>query len=316
MNIMDKTLLIGNGLNRAEECCPSWDSLIEEICPPSLRLATGDGEEQIPQPIQFEMIGSHKGLRSLQRRRDPFSELKKEISSRLESATFKPGMLHEMVFDTGVRNIITTNYDYCLERASGDWDSSKATKWNSQQKYLLASTGAAKGVRFFHAHGIQNLSSSICIGYEHYMGYVQHIRDILVKSKADESSAEVPRISRILRGEGVDDGEQWPLLLFSTDVAIIGLGLSFSEVDLWWLLTFRAALLSSSESGGRVSNNITYFDVIQSDGDRRKCEKKMAGCAKAIALDGLQVNYRPVVSESYYKGYAEVLRELRDEKSW
>lgn len=313
---MDKTLLIGNGLNRAEECCPSWDSLIEEICPPSLRLATGDGEEQIPQPIQFEMIGSHKGLRSLQRRRDPFSELKKEISSRLESATFKPGMLHEMVFDTGVRNIITTNYDYCLERASGDWDSSKATKWNSQQKYLLASTGAAKGVRFFHAHGIQNLSSSICIGYEHYMGYIQHIRDALVKSKAGESGVEEPLVFRILRGEGVFDGVQWPLLLFSTDVAIVGLGLSFSEVDLWWLLTLRSALFSGSGQRGEIRNNITYYDITQIDEDERDREKRMANSAKAIALDGLHVNYRPIARRSYREGYAEVLRGLRDESSW
>lgn len=313
---MDKTLLIGNGINRAEECGPSWDSLIEEIRPPSLRLATDEGEEQIPQPIQFEMIGSYEGLRLGRRRGDSYSGLKKKIASKLEDATFRPGELHRMVFDTDAANIITTNYDYCLEKASGDWDGSKATKWNSQQKYLLGSTGTAKGVRFFHAHGIQNVPSSICIGYEHYMGYIQHIRDALVKSKAGESGVEEPLVFRILRGEGVFDGAQWPLLLFSTDVAIVGLGLSFSEVDLWWLLTLRSALFSGSGQRGEIRNNITYYDITQIDEDERDREKRMANSAKAIALDGLHVNYRPIARRSYREGYAEVLRGLRDESSW
>ena len=263
------------------------------------------------------MIGSFEGTRSSWRLGDSYSDLKKKISSKLENATIRAGVLHKMVFDIGATNIITTNYDYCLEEASGDWDSSKGTKWNSQQKYLLASTGTAKGVRFFHAHGIQNLSSSICIGYEHYMGYVQHMRDILVKSQVDESGVEVPRISRILRGKEDGNGEQWPVLLFSTDVAIIGLGLSFSEVDLWWLLTFRAAIFSGPDSRDELRNNITYYDVAQSNGDKKDdCEKKMANSAKAIALDGLQVNYRPIVRRSYYEGYVDVLRQLRDESSW
>ena len=41
VSIMNKTLLIGNGLNRAEKCGPSWDSLIEEIRSAKLEACYG-----------------------------------------------------------------------------------------------------------------------------------------------------------------------------------------------------------------------------------------------------------------------------------
>ncbi|WP_075280352.1 SIR2 family protein [Thermophilibacter provencensis] len=313
---MEKTLLIGNGLNLAAGG-RSWDALLQEICPDDLRIQTNDKNDAIPQPIQFEMIGARENERSSRRGKDSYLKLKNKIKGLFDETPYDFGPLHHAVYKTKTDNIITTNYDFVLEEASGRWDPNDARRWNSQQKYLFESTGVVGGRNFFHCHGVCNLASSICIGYEHYMGYVQHMRSLLVKGSKDECELDSPRIARILNGTVAVSEMQWPILFFNSDIAILGLGLSFSELDLWWLLTFRAAFFSNVDITARP-NKVTYFDVaeISKDEDCEEKKHEMREGAKAIALSGLNVQYVPIVTHSYKRGYGIVLESLQEEDGW
>ncbi|MBE5024841.1 hypothetical protein INF26_08300 [Olsenella sp. DSM 107455] len=316
---MDKTLLIGNGLNLTAGAI-SWNEMLDDLCPASLRITSDDeNEEQVPLPIQFEIMGAKEGVRTPERRRDPYLVLKEKVKERLLENLPEPSSLHKQVYRTGINNIITTNYDYALESCSPRWDRLKARKWNPQQKYMLESTGSVEGIDFYHAHGTYDVVTSICIGYEHYMGYVQHMRSLLIGAKPKDETADGPLgVARLLAGEETSLIGTWPALFFSSDVAIVGLGLSFSEIDLWWLLAFRAAFFSGNHERVTKRNRIVYFDVKEAkdDEDRNAMEKRLKKCAKAIALDGLDVTYVPVVREGYQRGYSEVFDLLKSKDDW
>lgn len=314
---MEKTLLIGNGLNLAMGGI-TWSDLLSSICPPDLRIQTADERDQVPQPIQFEMIGVKENSCPYRRGIDSYSSLKKKIRERLEEQPYRFGWLHESVYRTNADNIITTNYDYALEEASKEWNPSDARQWSSNQKYLFTATGRTADIDFFHCHGVSNIASSICVGYEHYMGYVHHMRSLLVNHGNDNIDSDKPRIAYILDGKVEEPKKKWPLLFFESDVAIIGLGLTFSEIDLWWLLTLRAAFFTGNPESKIRMNNIVYYDVAElvNPGDRNLQEKEMMGSSKALALSGLEVQYRPVIESSYTAGYAKVLQSLQTGEGW
>lgn len=111
------TLLIGNGLNLADGAA-SWGDLIEFLRPPRLTLGGRSDGELIPLPIQFEIIGANGGIRSSSAGSDPYSELKKWVCDELKRMELHVGEAHKRIIGIHPDNVITTNYDRCLNRFS------------------------------------------------------------------------------------------------------------------------------------------------------------------------------------------------------
>ena len=70
------TLLGGNGLNLVSNSL-SWTELIQSLRPPSLNLKS-NGNDDVPLPIQFEMIAARTGSDSWEAGKDQYLELKKK----------------------------------------------------------------------------------------------------------------------------------------------------------------------------------------------------------------------------------------------
>ena len=207
--------------------------------------------------------------------------------------------------------LVTTNYDYAIESAFPESSESYKRELSSGTKYLFEATSCWNGVKFYHAHGVQDVPSSIYIGFEHYLGYVQKMRSHFL-NKADADCPSSTKVIDDLVEGNVSDPITWPDLFFCSDVYIVGLGLGFSEIDLWWLPILRAAFFSEVVDGTKVSRNrIVYYDVLECDaGDRCKKEKEARRSSKAIALDGLHVEYTTMPASSYADGYHKVLNEI------
>lgn len=167
--------------------------------------------------------------------------------------------------------IITTNYDYLLEYA---FNKDFVYKGRTNSKYLWEATSAQQGVKFYHMHGMADNPDSICLGYEHYMGIVEKLRSKL-NAKVKNRQSEM-KIKKILAGEDGPTGE-WGELFYTTDVDIIGLGLTTAESDIWWLLTHRASIYYTNYCDIRnyMKNQITYYDVID-DLERNEPEDERA----------------------------------------
>ena len=56
------------------------------------------------------------------------------------------------------------------------------------------------------------------------------------------------------------DNVSWAELMFRTNVYIVGFGMGFSEIDIWWLLNKRARMIQEDKC---ISNTITYLYAEQ-----------------------------------------------------
>jgi hypothetical protein len=125
-----------------------------------------------------------------------------------------------------------------------------------ESKYSIFRHNRINGTRVWHIHGECNVPGSITLGYEHYSGQLQQMRNYVVSgTNYRKKSNQKPLSSRIKTNEIFH--ESWIDLFFTRDIHIIGLALDFVETDIWWLLTYRARLLKNKRH--KIANKIYYY---------------------------------------------------------
>ena len=259
---MQNTLLLGNGINRCYESSVSWDELLGGLGGQPIE----GGGRMIPYPLEFERICA---LRASDLREkdgdDIYSALKRDICKRIRGTNMKVGELHRELAEMPFDNIVTTNYDQTLEKALGE-DLERTCAANSA-KYLFRKTNLLNDVpRVYHAHGIATRALSICIGYEHYMGYVERMRHAFFSGQRDNGYP--PIVMSML--DSNYEADTWPELLLMTNVYILGLELDFSEADLWWLLIVRTSLASVYPRFEGHGNRIVYYYIEPEGGEHQE----------------------------------------------
>ena len=256
-NDLPVTLLIGNGLNRCLKGGLPWGDLLQQIA----RNYGVDYRSDIPMPLEFErLINVHLQQNPLDAA-DIYNRVKQEVASLVKTAAFPEDAIHHELVKLKFGSIITTNYDLFLEYI---WDAkfvphiNKGVAGNST-KYLSKSVGRIGEIDFFHAHGCVSVPTTICLGYEHYMGIVQKIRSEI---NGGSRSAGIENIVAVLRGKQ-ETANTWAEKIYTTNVHIIGFGLYECEADFWWLLTHRASMYYANKGGQNlIRNTITYYDVF------------------------------------------------------
>ena len=266
-----------------------------------------DAQRQIPYPIEFERICAlYPHFRDVDAAWDVYSALKKKLSARILRANLGFGELHSQIVGMSFDNIITTNYDQVVEKAYGI--DVKRTNAANSAKYIMYSTSNARGTpRIYHAHGIATRALSICIGYEHYMGYVEKIRHSFF---AGEKVNGYPPIVAKLINEHYQ-ASTWPELLLMSNVFILGLELDFSEVDLWWLLIVRTSL-GNVYSNYITQNKIVYY-YIEPDGEKNQEVKHIDESKRARyeLMRELDIEVMAIKANSYCDGYKLALADIK-----
>ena len=109
----------------------------------------------------------------------------------------------------------------------------------------------------WHIHGEVNVPNSITLGYEHYAGYLQHLRAYLVTgTKSTYKNYQfVPIITRI--GKNAIKFDSWVDFFFRKDIHIVGFTFDYIEMELWWLLTYRARCMYNKKCN--IKNRIIYY---------------------------------------------------------
>lgn len=264
---MSTALLIGNGLNLCIKDNLSWGDLLKGIAEELHVPYNGS----VSMPLEFECIVN----RYLSQQSDPTDKIylviKGKISKIMSDAKLPSDTIHHMIPLLTVDAIMTTNYDNLIEYA---YDPAYSYKGKKDKTYLFDATSNSHGISFFHIHGHVDNPKTICLGYEHYMGLVEKMR-VAINSKSEGSEGKRMKIVEAL----VDPTKRrktWDEKFYTDDISIIGLGLSESEVDLWWLLTHRAYLYYSNYHGARdvLTNKITYYDILDESDEDRLAQKK------------------------------------------
>ncbi|MBL0740272.1 SIR2 family protein [Chryseolinea lacunae] len=240
------TLLVGNGINNIEKD-NSWENLIKEIgqfCKIGFAI---DDEKKKQFPLLYEEIFLSSARDCNIREND----LKKFIAEKV--SVIKSNVLHDAIRALPIDDIITTNYEFSLEGTMPE----KNEGIVGEKLYSIFRHYTVDKKRVWHIHGDCLYPNSINLGFEHYGGQLQNIRNYVATgtSYASKKASRLPLMKRLETGHL--NGASWIDLFFTTHLHIIGLTFGFVETDLWWLLTYRARMKIRDKK--LVQNQISYY---------------------------------------------------------
>lgn len=301
---MTATLLFGNGFNRVANPGFSWESLITQgSC-----FSGSNVFDAVPFPLIAEASAAKMGSMIGVRNRDGYKTFREGIKARIDDAKLQPGEVHASFRNLPFDYFITTNYDDCFERSQDNWE--EQLTQSRGYRNILQPVGVVEGRPLFHAHGRHKWPRTMCISYEHYMALIGKIRNefrngcspsVSEDDSDDKDASDVRLLEGYLARNGVGEC-LWPSLFFTSDVYVVGLGLGFSEIDLWWLLSLRAAYYAPEKDRDSGANKIVYYDI---DADDSKGDDRLA-LAKRYMLESLGVLVETVSATNHSEGCKRV----------
>ena len=292
---MKRSLIIGNDINNVTNTT-SWDNLLKEI----IQICVKDKmlSKNTPFPILYEEIYLN-GLKDLGINE---YELKKAIARIVNEIV--PNEIHEELIQLDIKNYLTTNYDYVLEKillGKKNTDTLKNKGIIKESKYNVFRHNTLGEKQIWHLHGEANAPNSITLGFEHYGGQLQQLRNYVV-SGTNYKNTEVNNLGslhrRLRKGEVTENVISWIDLLFRDEVHILGLGLGFEETDLWWLLTNRVRFQNQSEVS---KNKIIYYSP-----------SKYKDVSKDDLMKAFDIEVKYINIENKGKYYKEAVKIIRN----
>lgn len=290
----DKVLLIGNGINNIAQDY-RWIDLINNL----INYIGASGQirvEDKPFPMLYEEIF----VEAVKNRQFKESDIKDFIAR--EVSNLEPNEVHTSIIESGFENLLTTNYDLTLEKkyiqTPGELKNCGEVK---ESTFSLFRHYKINKTRFWHIHGDANISGSITLGYEHYSGYLQQMRNYVANGTGTAYKVRFDPLIKRLKNKSFTTSS-WVDFFFTKDIYIIGLTLDFIEIHLWWLLTFRQRLKLVRQVP--VENNIVYFypDVLA-----KKIQNKI-DLFRSIGVTPFSVSYQENNKMKYYQN---VLKKIK-----
>jgi len=285
-------LLLGNGLNRLSRQL-EWSKLLDRL---EQELGIDGRVEHFddkPLSLLFEELCAYVGGSF----RDTERSIKKKIANILKDV--QPQALHTAYlerFDV----VLTTNYDYTLENAhcSPLLDRIPVAP---ETRYSLFRRVRIGPREIWHIHGDIHVPESILLGYDHYSGYLQKIRNYLTSGLKLAGRTDLLRSPLKSGNQSTEQCElkyySWVDYFLRDHVHIVGLGLDFTEIDLWWLLLHKRRR--------RTQTGYTFYYHIRINGVETKRD-----VPRLSVLRSLGMNVVGIDASSYREGYERVLDEV------
>jgi len=246
---MPPVLLIGNDINNITSTY-TWSDLLHDLIGYA-RLKESMLTEGKPFPLLYEEIFLNAARQ--------YGTKEKRIKTYIAVKTLKlqPNRIHTKIIRMKFPVLLTTNYDLTLEYVLTD-AVNKITNGGviKENLYSLFRRFDFGDSTVWHIHGSALHPTTITLGYEHYSGYLQQMRNYVVTGVQGRSFENKRSLLERLKNNEVTH-TSWIDYFFTHDVHILGLNLDFVEMHLWWLLTFRARarLLHTINT----KNTITYY---------------------------------------------------------
>ena len=253
-------LLLGNGINRAEGLSPGWTGLLRSIA----KNYSFVPEDSLSNTLGYEMLENRILKRS---RAQTITDIHRQIAEGVQTEALRKktdwtGTLHERLLRLPADTVLTTNYDYALERCLDP--AAKRLRNTRETTYSLRRFQCAGGRKVYHIHGECDYPRSICLGFEHYAGSLQRIREGIVNSTGALGGGHTYQLADIMNGLTPKPEDSWIYDFFLEDLYILGLELDACEIELWWLLSYRAKQIALHSLP--IQNQIHYLNVsIPSD---------------------------------------------------
>jgi hypothetical protein len=247
------TVLVGNGINNVVKG-KSWEDLLIQLTD-FLSVSVNFLPDK-PFPLAYEEIY----FKALKHGSHSERDIKKFVAEHV--LDMETGPIHKSIMELNCEHILTTNYDLSLEAVFEENPSSlKNDGCIRESLYSIFRHHTVGKKKIWHIHGSANTYQSITLGYEHYSGYLQNMRNYVVTGTKDTYKKRAFRpLTKIIKSDEVEN-LSWLDIFFTKDVHIVGLSLDFNETDLWWLLTYRAKAKYAKKIP--ISNKVFYYIPIE-----------------------------------------------------
>lgn len=295
-----KTILFGNGLNCFSKSFITWKQLLDKIKGDNL-FENG----KLPNTMIYErsIIGNPISFDTLTQKEQA---IKTEISFLLKD--FPSNGYFDQLAELKVENYLTTNYDYafleCFKKNPRIKIVNKSTEdiYSVRRHKDILEDGNLRS-KLWHIHGDIDTPPSIMLGLDHYCGSVAKI-DSYVKGRYEfdqnKAKVKVPSILDKLKNLEEFDGSSWVELFFTSDIHIVGLGLDFSEIDLWWILNKRARFMLDNKTTELIKNKIYFYSTSENE-DQRELLRTLSVENILIELSGAKNNYEEAYNTIFEK---------------
>lgn len=276
------SLLLGNGINRVA-LQKEWLLILRE-------LAHEYGADDLTQHLEgkpLSMFIEEVSARCTGRFRDTENRVKRSFARLLNQ--IDPIEAHRRICDP-FRVIMTTNYDFTIEEAHVGHLYSPAFL-APESRYSLFRRYQAGSKDVWHVHGDSSRPSSMVLGYDQYAGNLQKIRNYVMTGIQVSSlpyRLKSPVKNGILDFHVSRPVYSWVDHFLRDHVHIVGLGMDFTEIDLWWLLVHKRR--RDHRSG------LVFYYYIALDG-------QAVDTPVTSLLRSLGVEVVPVLESTYEKGY-------------
>lgn len=288
------TILFGNGLNMLTDGNASWSDLVSII-------DTAKNEERIPFTLQFEAKLSD----SIKSYKIANHEILSNITKSLRK--YKTNSIYERLASLGVDHYITTNYDFTMKKTLsilgyGNPHKEGGDMYSIRRHLCLEKSGHDTCI--WHIHGEIDAPSSIMLGLNYYGAKISRMKDYIDgKYSYDSNKTKIsigPLKTRLQAGIGKPFS--WIDLFFVSDIHILGYGLYYDEIDLWWLLSKRKEMFTDDIIGVKP-NKIIYYG----NADKGKTE-----LLNKLGVDIVDYESYPKKTSSYIKMYDCFIDKISD----
>lgn len=282
-----QTLLVGNDINKINNNY-GWKDLIDNLI--EFIGATGEitYDDNKPFPLLYEEIY----VEAERNQQKDETSIKKFISEDVSHISLN--QIHQRIINANYENILTTNYDLTFEQVlSNNVDKLKNDGTVKENLYSIFRHYRINDKRIWHIHGDANYSHSITLGYEHYSGYLQQMRNYIVSGTGSSYKREFEPLRNRIR-HSLNEYHSWLDFFFTHDVHIIGLRLDFVEIHLWWLLTYRQRAILRNKLP--VSGDINYYYPAGLTGEI----KNKLDLFKSVGVKAIPHNYNENNRSKYY----------------
>lgn len=283
-------ILVGNGINQLEGLAPDWNRLVENVAEHFQIDVSINNAMSMTMGFEQFVIPLLKAGHSERQVKEKIQEI---IQNAICSGSSVEGFqwsetIHHKIMTLHGCHILTTNYDYCLERSfDPKFKPGQTTRAILYSKDRYQQVGEKK---VWHIHGELRGPCSICLGYEQYAGELEKLRASLVEKAGGSYWLKEVMEKRLA------PGNNWGHLLFTDDIYILGLSLDVSEMDIWWLLNYRAKQKVQEKLD--IRNHIVYYETGKED---RK---------KKSMMEALEMEYRLVCGNEFRQKYKNILADI------
>lgn len=243
---MENTLLLGNGFSRAIfKDVPSWSGLFADANS-SIRNNTMLYENYMLNQRKKGFQEDEIKEQLLQRMKEPFTE------NGIKNGLIGLERFGQQLKAHHIHNIITTNYDngielilcnYCGYTQKLPEKVAVEKIYSVRTHKILYNPETEHRIRLWKIHGDLDRIRSITLGFDHYCGSLARLMSYVKGNYQSSGGPNAAVCNRTIKDkciEGDFDGMSWVEMFFNTNVYIVGFGMDFSEIDIWWLLNKRA----------------------------------------------------------------------------